>query len=77
MTSKIHLKMCVEHRRDAFGIGTNRPRLSWIAETNLQNWHQAGYEIEASDANGQLIQQTRCIESGQSVMRKEIPSAWI
>ena len=77
MTSKIQLKMRVEHQRDAFGIGTDRPRLSWIAETNLQNWHQAGHKIEASDADGQLIQQTGRIESGQSVVRKEIPSTWI
>lgn len=62
------LAIRVEHQRSAFGIGTDRPRLSWIVETDAQGWHQAGYEIEAYDAEGKLRGQTGRIESDQSVL---------
>jgi len=68
MTTKTQLTLRVEHRRDAFGIGTDRPRLSWLVETDLQNWQQAAYEIAAYAADGQLAQQTGRIASGQSVL---------
>ena len=68
MTSKTQLKLRVEHRQDAFGIGMDQPRLSWLVETELQNWQQAGYEIEAYDADGQLIRQTGHVDSDQSVL---------
>jgi alpha-L-rhamnosidase len=38
-----------EHRRDAFGIGTARPRLSWRVETSVGAWEQAAAEIEVVD----------------------------
>ena len=62
--SKLH----TEHRQDAFGIGTPTPRLSWIVETELQNWQQAAYEIEIYDSAGQLIESTGRIDSDQSVL---------
>ncbi|HSK66917.1 MAG TPA: family 78 glycoside hydrolase catalytic domain, partial [Anaerolineales bacterium] len=62
------LKLQIEHQRDAFGIGTDRPRLSWIIETAAQGWHQAGYEIEAYDEDGKLRGQTGRVESDQSVL---------
>jgi alpha-L-rhamnosidase len=68
MTSTTTLKVRVEHLRDAFGIGTNRPRLSWIVETTQESWYQAGYEIEYYDAEGKLQNQTGRIESDQSVL---------
>ena len=68
MTRKLSIKLQVEHLRDAFGIGTEYPRLSWIVETDIQGWYQSGYEIEEFDANGKLIDQTRRVESDQSVM---------
>ncbi len=58
----------VEHVRDAFGIGTERPRLSWIVETASSGWHQTGYEIEEYDADGKLKDQTGRVESDQSVL---------
>lgn len=58
MTSMTKLKVRVEHLRDAFGIGTDRPRLSWIVETNGQGWYQAGYEVELYDADGKLRDRT-------------------
>ncbi|HEX5808281.1 MAG TPA: glycoside hydrolase family 78 protein, partial [Anaerolineales bacterium] len=46
----------------------DRPRLSWIVETEQQGWHQAGYEIESYDAGGKLIAGTGRVESEQSVL---------
>ena len=68
MTSTTTLHVRVEHLRDAFGIGSDRPRLSWIVETGAQGWHQAAYEIELYDAEGKLRRQTGRIESDQSVL---------
>ena len=62
------LNIRIEHQREAFGIGTSRPRLSWIVRTEIPGWHQAAYEIEAYDANGQLHGQTGRVESDQSVL---------
>ena len=62
------MKVRVEHLRDAFGIGTDRPRLSWIVETDTQGWHQAGYEIDVYDSDGNLRGQTGRVESDQSVL---------
>ena len=57
-----------EHRRDALGIGTAQPRLSWVVETAAAGWWQSGYEIEASDLNGQQREQTGQVASDQSVL---------
>jgi alpha-L-rhamnosidase len=65
-TSSVILQ--VEHLREALGIGTSRPRLSWIVETDIQNWYQSGYEIEIRDEDDNLIDQTGHIESGLSVL---------
>ncbi|HET9906215.1 MAG TPA: glycoside hydrolase family 78 protein [Anaerolineales bacterium] len=62
------LKVRVEHHRDALGIGKDRPRLSWIIETDEKEWRQAGYEIELYDAKGELRNQTGRVESDQSVL---------
>ncbi len=71
-TSKVQappaLNIQIEHQRDAFGIGTGRPRLSWIVQTETQGWHQAAYEIEAYDSDGTLRGQTGRVESDQSVL---------
>ncbi len=71
-TSKVQappaLNIQIEHQRDAFGMGTGRPRLSWIVQTETQGWHQAAYEIEAYDSDGTLRGQTGRVESDQSVL---------
>src|SRR5262245_33367088 len=66
--SPASLSMRVEHQRDAFGIGTDHPRLSWMVETESPGWHQAGYEIESYDPDGKLLNQTGRVESDQSVL---------
>ena len=62
------VKLQVEHLRETLGIGTDSPRLSWIVETDIQGWHQSGYEIEEHDADGKLLNQTGHVESNQSVL---------
>jgi alpha-L-rhamnosidase len=57
-----------EHRRDALGIGTAQPRLSWIVRTTATGWRQAAYEIEAEGTDGGLRGRTGRIESDQSVL---------
>ena len=57
-----------EHHREAFGIGSARPRLSWITETPATDWYQAGYEIEAYQPDGSIGDRTGRIASGQSVL---------
>src|SRR5687768_12997911 len=62
------LNVRIEHLRDAFGIGTDHPRLSWIVEAETQGWRQTAYEIEAHDAAGKPRGQTGRVESDQSVL---------
>jgi alpha-L-rhamnosidase len=57
-----------EHRREALGLGSAEPRLSWIVETPASGWCQMAYEIEALGADEQLRGQTGRIESDQSVL---------
>jgi alpha-L-rhamnosidase len=57
-----------EHIRDALGIGTARPRLSWTITTKCPGWYQAAYEIKSYGPDGHLREQTRRVESGESVL---------
>ncbi len=57
-----------EHRSDALGIGTPRPRLSWIVDTPTAGWQQAGYELEVYGSDGGLREQTGRVASDQSVL---------
>lgn len=57
----------VEHQSEAFGIGADSPRLSWMVETDAPAWRQAGYEIEAYDADGNLLSHSS-VESDESVL---------
>jgi alpha-L-rhamnosidase len=62
------LDLQIEHQREASGIGTDRPRLSWIVQTETQGWHQAAYEVEVYDAQGKVRDTTEQVESPQSVL---------
>ncbi|MEZ0165248.1 glycoside hydrolase family 78 protein [Kineococcus sp. LSe6-4] len=44
--------MTVEHHREPLGIGTSRPRLSWVAETAELGWRQTAHEIEVTSGEG-------------------------
>ncbi|MEI5519728.1 glycoside hydrolase family 78 protein [Streptomyces brasiliscabiei] len=52
-----------EHVRDALGIGTGRPRLSWTTLTDAENWFQTAYEIELSTADGSTTAELRSADS--------------
>lgn len=66
--SSTSLRLRVEHQREIFGIGSDRPRLSWIVETQEPGWQQAAYEVEIYDADGTLRGQTGRVDSDQSVL---------
>src|SRR5215217_7644000 len=57
-----------EHLRDALGIGTPRPRISWTVANAPDEWRQAGYEIESFTADDQPRAQTGRVESSESVL---------
>ena len=62
-----------EHVRErhvvgARGIGTPRPRLSWIIQARAANWQQSAYEIEAYRPDGELAARIGRVESGDSVL---------
>lgn len=57
-----------EHLREAFGVGTARPRLSWNVETQASGWMQAAYEVELYGPDGRLSGATGRVESQESVL---------
>ena len=57
----------VEHARDALGIGTPCPRLSWMVATASKDWRQAGYELEITWPDGKVRDTTDLVRSGDSV----------
>lgn len=59
--------LSIEYEREALGIGSPRPRLSWRVETTITGWQQTEYEIEAYDAAGILHGQSGRVTSNESV----------
>ncbi len=57
----------IGYRSDALGIGTNAPFISWMIETNIQNWCQKSYEIESYNDDGKLLSTTGTIDSDQTI----------
>jgi alpha-L-rhamnosidase len=57
-----------EHRHEALGIGTSRPRLSWVTHTAAAGWRQAAYELEACGPDGQRREGTGRVASERSVL---------
>ncbi|MGW3567521.1 glycoside hydrolase family 78 protein [Streptomyces sp. NPDC000941] len=53
-----------EHVRDALGIGTGRPRLSWTTLTDAEDWYQTAYEIELTAAGTAVV----TVDSAESVL---------
>ncbi len=60
------LTLRLEHLRETLGLGMDRPRLSWIIETDQPNWLQTAYELETTTPDG--VHQTVKITSAQSVL---------
>ncbi|AWB87349.1 glycoside hydrolase family 78 protein [Mycetocola zhujimingii] len=65
MTAQISRTIRFEHLRDALGIGTPSPRLSWQTQAEA-GWTQAAYEVEVERA-GQVELSGR-IESPEQVL---------
>ncbi len=61
-------RMQIEHLREAIGIGSARPRLSWTVATTAPGWYQSAYAIEAYGPSGEQRGQTGRVESDQSVL---------
>lgn len=60
-------ELSLEHHHQLLGIGEATPRISWIVQTDLQNWQQAAYEIEVSRADG--THSSGRIDSSESVLQ--------
>src|SRR5262245_50933156 len=60
--------LTVEHLREPLGVGTPRPRLSWIVQTASQGWTQTGYEIEVADPDAGSSVRTGRVDSADSVL---------
>lgn len=66
-----------EHHPDGFGIGTDRPRLSWrlSASTLPSNWMQKSYQVQVrrhteSTSDGKPGVQTWRVPSGSSILNE-------
>ncbi|MFC8672071.1 family 78 glycoside hydrolase catalytic domain [Streptomyces griseorubiginosus] len=57
-----------EHVRDALGLGTARPRLSWTTLTEARDWTQTAYEVELTVPGGDGPAVTVRVESADSVL---------
>ncbi|MFI6693286.1 glycoside hydrolase family 78 protein [Streptomyces sp. NPDC050433] len=57
-----------EHVRDALGIGTGRPRLSWTTLTEAGDWRQVAYEVELTAEDSGLPVTTVKVDSADSVL---------
>ncbi|MBA2277932.1 MAG: family 78 glycoside hydrolase catalytic domain, partial [Chloroflexia bacterium] len=60
--------LAIEHLREALGIGTDRPRLSWTVTTDIPAWRQTAYELDATGDDGRPRGATERIASEQSVL---------
>jgi alpha-L-rhamnosidase len=61
-------RLQVEHLRDATGIGTAQPRLTWTVETTIPNWQQTAYAIEATTPDGKSFGRTGPVKSAESLL---------
>jgi alpha-L-rhamnosidase len=68
MAQIFSVKLSVEHLQETLEIGTPRPRLSWIVETDIENWHQSSYEIVCMDPEGEVVGRPIRKETNQSVL---------
>lgn len=57
-----------EHHEEPFGIGEERPRLSWQVTSDTTGWVQTGYELELGPDEQQLVSYGR-IESAEQLLQ--------
>ncbi|PTT70646.1 alpha-L-rhamnosidase, partial [Arthrobacter sp. HMWF013] len=58
-----------EHHEEPFGIGEDRPRLSWQVTTETAAWVQSAYELELGADEGQLVSYGRT-ESAEQLLQE-------
>ena len=57
-----------EHHEEPFGIGEDRPRLSWQVRTDAPGWVQTAYELELGPDAGSLVSYGR-VDSAEQLLR--------
>ncbi|MGN7251701.1 family 78 glycoside hydrolase catalytic domain [Arthrobacter sp. SAFR-014] len=57
-----------EHHEEPFGIGKDRPRLSWQVRTDAPGWVQKAYELELGPAEGTLVSYGR-VDSTEQLLQ--------
>lgn len=57
-----------EHVWNTLGIGTAQPRVSWLVETQVNEWRQISYELETYDERGQLHGTTGRVDADESCL---------
>lgn len=67
-----------EHHPDGFGIGTDKPRLSWrlSASTVPQNWTQKSYQVQVKRHTGRTSDQKPHIQSWHVPSDSSILNNW-
>ena len=57
-----------EHRRTPFGIGTANPRISWLVQTERENWHQSACQIRQLSTDGKMLSISEKLSVDNSVL---------
>jgi alpha-L-rhamnosidase len=57
-----------EHHEEPFGIGEDRPRLSWQVRTDAPGWVQTAYELELGPDAGSLVSYGR-VDSAEQLLQ--------
>ncbi|MGM9470409.1 glycoside hydrolase family 78 protein [Pseudarthrobacter sp. YS3] len=62
-----------EHHEEPFGIGEDRPRLSWQVSTDTSGWVQTAYELELGADEGTLVSYGRTASAEQFLQEWPAP----
>jgi alpha-L-rhamnosidase len=57
-----------EHRRTPKGIGTGEPRISWIVQTELENWRQSACQLNQLTPDGEISATSEILQTSESVL---------
>ena len=51
-------KVVINYKNETLGIGTVKPLISWVTQTDINAWVQSSYEIELYSEDNKLLDQT-------------------
>ncbi|WP_372351215.1 family 78 glycoside hydrolase catalytic domain [Streptomyces sp. KL116D] len=68
MSPALTTPVVIEHLRDALGIGTAVPRLTWRTETDEPDWTQSAHQIRVTGPDGRVLTDTGRVPSAESVL---------